>query len=410
MNRLERFVYERVKAQPWLKDSIVMLYRAIFSIIPGKTVISKRPIKVRENYFFGFHDKCPWSGDNTKLLAHHFEIDNRPPLQRDEVMIGYFTGDDWSDFVPTITTKAWNWQTGAMLQWIGLGNTFIFNDFDGKKHVSRIFDTDNRSTDELPLPIAGISPNGFYAVSYSFNRMKSRLGPTAYGYANGEEHDVDKNVSPIETLKLVNISNGKIIPLLKLKDIVLYNPDQSMDDAYHYFTHALFSPESDKIVFFHRWINSSRQEFTRMFSCDLNGNNLFLFPTKNMVSHITWKNNDTILAFAEINGVEQYYLLNDRNDNWNYLNEHLFSENGHPQYSIDGLIITDTYPNRSGYLSLLLYDDKKKSVDVLAKLKRSGSFVGGIKCDLHPRWDRKGKYVSFDSAHTGTRSLCTIAI
>ena len=65
MNRLERFIYERVKAQPWLKDSIVMLYRAIFSIIPGKTVISKRPIKVRENYFFGFHDKCPWSGDNT---------------------------------------------------------------------------------------------------------------------------------------------------------------------------------------------------------------------------------------------------------------------------------------------------------------------------------------------------------
>ena len=108
--------------------------------------------------------------------------------------------------------------------------------------------------------------------------------------------------------------------------------------------------------------------------------------------------------------MEKYYQLNDRNDNWNYLNEHLFSENGHPQYSIDGLIITDTYPNRSGYLSLLLYDDKKKSVDVLAKLKRSGSFVGEIKCDLHPRWDRKGKYVSFDSAHTGTRSLCTIAI
>lgn len=53
---------------------------------------------------------------------------------------------------------------------------------------------------------------------------------------------------------------------------------------------------------------------------------------------------------------------------------------------------------------------KKNTVDVLAKLKRSGSFVGGIKCDLHPRWDRKGKYVSFDSAHTGTRSLCTIAI
>ena len=100
---------------------------------------------------------------------------------------------------------------GVLLDW-----AYAFDVWMLEQGYKRIFDTDNRSTDELPLPIAGISPNGFNAVSYSFNRMKSRLCPTAYGYANGEEHDVDKNVSPSETLKLVNISNGKIIPLLKL--------------------------------------------------------------------------------------------------------------------------------------------------------------------------------------------------
>jgi hypothetical protein len=29
-------------------------------------------------------------------------------------------------------------------------------------------------------------------------------------------------------------------------------------------------------------------------------------------------------------------------------------------------------------------------------------------CDLHPRFDRQGRFLCFDSAHTGRRALCTI--
>jgi len=29
-------------------------------------------------------------------------------------------------------------------------------------------------------------------------------------------------------------------------------------------------------------------------------------------------------------------------------------------------------------------------------------------CDLHPRWDRSGRVICFDSAFSGERALCTI--
>ncbi|MFQ6676865.1 MAG: hypothetical protein ACE5D0_00975 [Fidelibacterota bacterium] len=410
MNVVEKYIYDMVKAYPELKDNIVNLYRRIFSLIPGDPVMTDLTIIVRENYFFGFHDKSPWSADNTMLLAHNHTIGNKYPGQDDEVGIGYFIGEDWCNYVPVTTSRAWNWQTGSMLQWIGTSHSFIFNDFNGMKHISKKYNCVDQTTIEYPYPIAAVSHNGKYAVSHSFNRLRSRLGSTSYGYANGADSDENVKISLSESLKLIDLAAGSIKPLIRLKDIVLYAPNKSMDNAYHYFTHCLFSPQNDRIAFFHRWINSARQEFTRMFTCNIDGSDLFLFKMNNMVSHIAWEDNSTILAYGDIDGIEQYYLLKDKTEKNEYLNVNVFNENGHPSYSTKGLIITDTYPDRKGYLSLMLYDKEKKLLNVLAKLRTPYSFRGGIKCDLHPRWDRTSQFICFDSAHTGIRALCTMRV
>ena len=100
--------------------------------------------------------------------------------------------------------------------------------------------------------------------------------------------------------------------------------------------------------------------------------------------------------------------MNDQSNDYTILDEEVFSENGHPSYSNEGLIITDTYPNRYRVQSLIQYNDINKEYEVLAKLKAPFSFTGGVKCDLHPRWDRSGRNICFDSAHTGKRALCTL--
>jgi hypothetical protein len=54
------------------------------------------------------------------------------------------------------------------------------------------------------------------------------------------------------------------------------------------------------------------------------------------------------------------------------------------------------------------FDFKNNQKEIVAKLKSPLNYKEQIRCDLHPRWDRNGKKISFDSAHLGKRALCTI--
>ena len=74
---------------------------------------------------------------------------------------------------------------GSMLQWVGNSNNIIFNDFDGKKHISKIVDTNGMLLKRFKQPIAAISSDGKFALCHSFIRL--RKAAPAYGYANGQE-------------------------------------------------------------------------------------------------------------------------------------------------------------------------------------------------------------------------------
>ncbi len=86
MNNLERFIYDKIKNNPWLKEKVVHVYQKLFSIIPTKAIQPKYEINVREGFYFGFHDKCPWSIDNKIVLAHKFDPSSfRMPKKGEEV-------------------------------------------------------------------------------------------------------------------------------------------------------------------------------------------------------------------------------------------------------------------------------------------------------------------------------------
>ena len=407
MTNIERYIYDLVKSNLWLKQLIVQIYQRIFALVPKRKVISKSHITVREGYFFGFHDKSPWSHDNKFLLAHKFKINNRMPLVGETVTIGYFDGHNWDKFHAITDSKAWNWQTGSMLQWLGKRNELLFNDYDGEKYITRILSINGELLNPLNLPVAAISPDGKYAISHSFSRL--RTGALAYGYPysrNDQEKPVDEN----EYLILVNLAKKTEMNLFSLKDIYEIKPNETMLNSFHYFTHCLFAPSNERFVFYHRWVNHKKQVFTRMFSCNIDGSELFLFPAKGMVSHISWKNNEQILAYARTSDGDHYYVFTDKNGKVERLNSDLFTSDGHPQYSKNGEIITDTYPDKYRYQHLIYFDEITKNYIKLAKLKSPFKFVGNVRCDLHPRWDRTSKMISFDSAHTGTKSLCTMEV
>lgn len=408
MNYIEKFVYDLVKKNPKLKNKIRDIYQKVLSFIPKKEKQSKHEITERSGFFYGFHDKIPWSLDNNKLLAHKVLIDNRKIEKNDKTEIGYFYGDDFLNFKTLAETKSWNWQQGSMLQWLGKNDKIIYNDWDGNKNIAKIIDKNGELITKLDYPIGAVSENGEYALSYSFGRLNR--GMPGYGYPFENDKFKKEKIPENSGLKLLRLENGDVKDLFSIKDIFEIQTEQSMGSAYHFFTHCLFSHNKDKFLFLHRWLNEGKRLKSRLISYDIKNDKLFIFPTNGMVSHFTWVNNDKVFAYAntEAHG-DGYYLFEDNKTDYQFINSNNYSSDGHPQYcSANGFIVTDTYPNRFRIQELSIFDLKNNQKEIIAKLKSPLDYKEQIRCDLHPRWDRKGKQICFDSAHLGKRALCTI--
>ena len=413
MNRIEAVIYNLVKSNPRVKNYIRNLYQLAMSVVPVKKVVTANPITVREGYFFGFHDKTPFSPDDTMILAHHYRGDDRrEPALGDEVTIGYFEGENHLDFKALHKTKAWNWNQGSMLQWIGKTGHLIFNDFDGAKHVAKISDCAGCVLDTLDLPIGAVNPDGTKALSYDFARL--RRGMPGYGYSNGSDLDFGVNIPGRagSGLKLIELKNSEVKELFTLADIASIEPEESMQDAFHYFTHCLFNPSGERFAFFHRWLVEDNRRFTRLITCDLSGQDLHIMPTAGMVSHYAWKDDHHLLAYASTrDSGDRYYLFEDRGSGLEIVGRDCFSSDGHPQFSPDGnYFVTDTYPDRFRRQSLIVFDWQADRRRDLARLQLPLRFIREPRCDFHPRWNRQGDVICFDSAHTGKRSLCTISL
>ena len=79
----------------------------------------------------------------------------------------------------------------------------------------------------------------------------------------------------------------------------------------------------------------------------------------------------------------------------------MLAEDGHCTYSPDRKwVLNDTYPDKDRLQTLMLNrvaDGRRSTWQFLAPPQ----FKGAIRCDLHPRFDRRGKAVCFDSTHEG---------
>ncbi|HDQ43901.1 MAG TPA: hypothetical protein ENN17_00180 [bacterium] len=409
MNSIERAVYNALKRNPRMKNAVVDCYQRLFSRIPVRNRYFGNKISVREGFFFGFHDKCPWSADNRFLLAHHCgDAPLRMPQPDESVEVGYFSGEDHTRFQPIGTTLSWNWQMGSMLQWVGKTSDIIFNDVEGAQNVARIVTDQGDHVATLTRPVTAVSPDGKNALSYSFERL--RIGAPGYEYANGQEAEAFDRIPQNDGLYRISINDQKIWKLFSVADIVELNPTSCMKDAYHFFSHCQFSPSGKRFVFYHRWLLSTGRLRSRMISSDLDGGRLYIFPTAGMVSHMCWRDDEDILAYANTNEFgDQYYLFKDNEDVFQVFGKGQFKTDGHPQFSNDGrYILTDTYPDRFRRQSLLVYDMERDLLTTVMQLRISLIYRYDVRCDFHPRWNRNSTMICFDSAHSGKRSLCTM--
>lgn len=408
MNKLERLIYNLVKANPRLKVRIRDSYQRLFDLAPIGRMATAYGIEARNGFFFGFHDKCPWSADEERLLAHRITAPVDTPRPEDELEVGFFSGEGFQHFTRVGTTRAWNWHMGAMLQWVGESDRILFNGFDGRKLVALLMEPDGRKAGVLPAPVAALAPNGGKAVSLNFPRLQRT--PHKYGYAHGDDPDADRLVPSTHGLSVIDVSSGSVHLLMSVADICAIRPEPSMEGAFHYVSHCQFSPTGERFIFYHRWTPGKDKVLTRMISTDLQGSHVHVFPTLGMVSHYSWQDGGHVLAYARASPWgDGYYLFEDQSENYRPVGRGSLVSDGHPSFASDARwFATDTYPDRSRMRRLILYDLARSRRYDLARLHSPAAYRDHLRCDLHPRWSRSATMVCFDSAHNGERSLCTI--
>ena len=403
------------------------------------------------SYFFGYYDRTPWSLGGDKILTHRTTSKKTYIEQGDLLELGYFEViGDFPSYNVISKLNVCNWQQGSMPAWIksrySVSDHVIFNDLVGDVYAAQIMTTEGELIRSFDYPLSDLSYDGSFYLSIS----SSRLYFTRRAYSYEGEHDNRWNDDVVENdgLRIVEIESGKSDFLVKTKDLV-DDLVESMTEAKHWIDHPLFSPDSKNILFYHRWLTKKGTFFTRLYSYNIQNKSFFLYPDSGMYSHATWQDNDCFLVFGRgkssdprlkkdagyiykglLNiGLFGYKFL--KNLSYikkfrkkvlkdNYLLFRLKEENprvidtspflnldGHPSFcpANKEVFITDTYPDSEDMRALYTKNISSGEVALVGNFPVPAGHNDSSpdRCDLHPRWDRSGRYISIDSMHDGIR-------
>lgn len=415
MNKLETIVYNAVRKNPALKQTIRNLYQSFFDILPQKKDFFSDSYDYKEGYFFGFHDISPLSENETMLLAQHYSFDFRMPKADEPLEVGYFDFNNGNilEWHKIGISFAWNYHKGCRLQWLN-NHEAIFNTGINGNLCAEILNINTGESKYLDYPIDAI----FYgkgrqlASSFSYERLE-RCMP-GYGYPYKDNGYIYEAAPEKTGLFIIDINSGNRKLLLDLKTIALQVTGKIEEDYLHFVTHSEFSPDGRYISFLYRRIPKEGDYMKRrsvMCVYDLNEEKLIVLPTQESGSHYVWNNKNTIVASVNLNGKNCHAIFHpEKSDFAKMIDPDHLNSDGHQSFVNDTEFVTDTYPDKWRMAKLYRTDIDNEKTELIASVYspkefQTKDFHCHIACDLHPRVIGNGKYVCFDSPRTGKRGI-----
>jgi len=308
-------------------------------------------------------------------------------------------------------TPTWNWQQGAMAQWWPtVSDEVVFNTMNHQCLGAKRVRLDGTVVKEYDYPIQALSPEGSGFISLNYRRL-ARLRPD-YGYDVDVENFYADMPDDQDGLWLVNADTGEANLIITLEQLKRHQPREEMAGCQHKVNHVMFSPSGKRFVFMHRWTGKNGK-FSRLYTANKDGSELYLLADERMISHYAWRDDGNLLAWARKNGEDHFYLFRDQSSHYEMVGKDILDVNGdgHPSYSPDRRwIVVDTYPGRDRKQSLFLYDTKNNKIHLIGRFLLPWKYRGVNRCDLHPRWSRDGLSIAIDSLHEGHRGLYTLDV
>jgi len=369
--------------------------------------------------WFGYHDKTPFSGDNSRILAMAMTCvrDWTDAALRRPLRLGYFEWSQVADGRPTFHpfggTETWCWQQGCMLQWFAADadRLVLYNRLVDGRYGCVVQDVFTREVEaSYTMPVYAVDPAGRWGVGLNFSRLE-RLRP-GYGYSNIPDETASDACGADDGLWRIDLASGRTEMLLSLRQIAELRPLPSMADGPHYINHLLFTPDGRGLVFLHLWLPPGRR-MNRLMLYDFDAGSLHIVDDAATASHFNWLADDRLICFRYPHegtpGYYEYTFGPDRTFTCVPMPAGLPAEDGHPSLSPSGdLLITDTYPDRAGEQTLLVYSMREGLLREAGRFYSPFRYRGSQRCDLHPRWDRTGTRICFDSVHENKRTICVL--
>lgn len=389
------------------------------TFVPCKTITTGPKF-----HWFGYYDKREFDPTGRKVLTNRVDFEHRSPTAADRIDVGYVDRDRDNAFIQIGGSNAWGWQQGCMLQWVGDdGKRVLWNDREGDRFVCRIHDLSTGRTRTLDKPVYTISQDGRYGLSADFRRINN-LRP-GYGYAGLADPFVQQRGPEESGIWRINLATGQSRLLVSLADVVKRPwPDGSKhEQAWHYFNHLLINPSATRFVFLHRYrpdfdpqtLKFSGGFVTRMFSADIDGNDLRIVDPSGHTSHFIWKDDRVLTMWTRPAGKPWgFYDLVDGQPGESLIDGEAMPQNGHNTYlpaPYQDWILNDTYPSRQGSRQTvyLYHRPSKKRVD-LGHFPSPPAYRGEWRCDTHPRCSTDGSTVAIDSPHRDGRQVHVLDI
>ncbi len=339
--------------------------------------------------FFGYFDLTPWNTHMSHFMLHQY-------TESSLISVVVYSGQGSN----TITSsRTWNFQQGCRAQWHPtLTNHLLVNDVVNNSTGAKLVDISGKLISSYQYPIQAVNPTGENYTSLNYERLD--LHRPDYGYDTYNNSPLPSPDS--DGVWLVDMDNGNSELVITLDDLIK-EEIQVQDHRQHYINHIIYNPIGDRFIFMHRW-ESEDGRISRLYTSDLDGNYDLIMDEK-IVSHYCWLNKKEVIVWGRSKQHGNGYHIIDTNTGKKEKIKQLDGYgDGHPSLSPNGRhIVTDTYPDRERKRHLLLYDRHEDTVTELGQFFEPLRFRGPARCDLHPRWSPDGKYISIDSAHTGTR-------
>jgi hypothetical protein len=401
----------------WVEERCYTRHPALYRWLHfGRAAAAVEPVTAGPaHHFFGYYDKSPWNADGRLMLAHEAAFNDHAPTTSDAVHIGVVRPDGSRRFERLATSHAWNWQQGSMAMWLPADpqRRFCFNDRRGGRLVGVLHDVERGEIGALDHPLYALLPDGRTAFGANFARLA--VHRPGYGYAGVDDpHASDPHPSG-DGVWRVDLASGGGEIIVPLAELAARDPKPSMAGAWHYVNHIQPSRNGRRIAFFHIWHRDAKAWEVRLYSCNPDGGGLTCLLDTGFVSHYDWRDDDTVLVWANRPGAPARFLLVSHPASgaapgqpvFTVFGEQRLREDGHCSFSPDGRwVLNDTYPDAHHKRTLMLVGaGDARRVDIARLWSPKSRWWGEIRCDLHPRWSRDGRRICIDSVHDGTRQM-----